>query len=189
MSSTNRGALRNKDDFYETPDWASDIIIPYLAPPAIVLEPAAGAGAMKRRLMNAYPGAMFDSIELDAERAEASGSRCGSFFSCERWSGYDLVITNPPFSLAIEFVEHALKIVKPRGEVAMLLRLAFLETAKRTAFHKAHPSDVYVFANRPSFTDGTSTDSAAYAWFVWGKGRGNRWELLERPTKPRKGAA
>ena len=183
MSSTNRGALRNKDDFYETPDWATDVIIPYLAPPGLVLEPSAGAGAMKRRLVRAWPNATIESTELDADRAAASGSNCGSFLHSELWGAYDLVITNPPFSLAIEFVEHALNIAKPNGEVAMLLRLAFLETAKRTAFHKAHPSDVYVFANRPSFTDGTSTDSAAYAWFCWGKGRGNRWELLERPAK------
>lgn len=23
------------------------------------------------------------------------------------------------------------------------------------------------------------TDSAAYAWFVWGPGRGNRWHILD----------
>jgi hypothetical protein len=28
---------------------------------------------------------------------------------------------------------------------------------------------------RPSFTPDGKTDSAAYAWLVWGPGRGGRW--------------
>ena len=33
----------------------------------------------------------------------------------------------------------------------MLLRLAFLESAERLAFHRAHPTDVHVLSRRPSF--------------------------------------
>lgn len=95
-----------------------------------------------------------------------------------RWNHADLVITNPPYSLAMEFVERALREIAPSGEVAMLLRLCWLAGQKRAAFHREHPGDVYVLPKRPSFT-GKGTDSADYAWFVWGPGRGNRWEVLD----------
>jgi hypothetical protein len=52
----------------------------------------------------------------------------------------------------------------------MLLRLNFLGGAKRTAFLRARPPDIYVLPNRPSFT-GHGTDACEYAWFVWPSNR------------------
>jgi hypothetical protein len=52
----------------------------------------------------------------------------------------------------------------------MLLRLAFVESARRFVWwerHGARLAHVYALAERPSFTGG-GTDSAAYGWFVWG---------------------
>lgn len=184
MSSTNRGAERNKDDFYRTPNWASDIIVPHLRVPAMALEPCAGDGAMMRRFALAWPSAKVHGIEFDTDRAEASGSVHGDFLTTPVPPSYDLIATNPPFLLAQEIVERALSVVKSGGEVAMLLRLAFVESAKRVDFHKKHPSDIYPFATRPSFGKNKKgkkgTDSAAYAWFVWGEDRGNRWFPLIR---------
>ena len=89
-----------------------------------------------------------------------------------------MIITNPPFYLAEQFVRKSLSCAT---HVAMLLRLAFLETRKREALHEEFPSDVYVLSRRPSFMSNGATDSCAYAWFVWGPGRGNRWEILKTP--------
>jgi hypothetical protein len=118
---------------------------------------------------------------------------------------------NPPFSHALPFVEHAVAQMRPGGRVAALLRLAFLESAERLAFHRANPADVHVLARRPSFltkeqkkrmheealarweAEGRhgprplppSTDSCAYAWFVWGLG-GGKWSVLDvaKEAKP-----
>lgn len=100
-------------------------------------------------------------------------------------ASYEVIITNPPFYLAEEFVRASLA---RATHVVMLLRLAFLETRKREDLHKEFPSDVYVLSRRPSFMANGATDSCAYAWFVWGPGRGGRWEILETPKTTRKKA-
>jgi hypothetical protein len=81
------------------------------------------------------------------------------------------VVGNPPYSHAIEHVEHAISLALPghgpAGGVAFLLRLAFLESRERAAFWRKHPpTEVHVLTRRPSFTGG-KTDSCAYAFFVW----------------------
>lgn len=48
MSSTNRGAKRVKNDFYETPSWCVEAIAPHLPKYLTVLDPCAGQGAILR---------------------------------------------------------------------------------------------------------------------------------------------
>ena len=62
----------------------------------------------------------------------------------------DLIFTNPPFSIAQEFIEHSL----PRAKcVVMLLRINFLGSKKRYDFWKENePDAIYVLSKRPSFT-------------------------------------
>jgi hypothetical protein len=85
-----------------------------------------------------------------------------------------VVITNPPYNQALEFVETSMRWGRI---VVMLLRLNWIASAKRHAFVRDHPPDVYVLPNRPSFT-GKGTDATEYAWFVWGMG-GGRIEVLD----------
>jgi len=76
----------------------------------------------------------------------------------------DVVITNPPFNQALDFVKGAMKDGKI---VVMLLRLNWLASQKRNRFLREHTPSVYVLPRRPSFTGG-GTDATDYAWFVWG---------------------
>jgi hypothetical protein len=183
MSATGRGAVRQPDDFYETPAWVTRALVPKLKPlrsRARILEPAAGAGAITGVVRKWAPDSTIYAVDIDGERltkAEAN-VRIESSFLDYRASGFDLAITNPPFSLALEFIEHALGFVHTGGEVAMLLRLNFLGSKKRAPFWKSHPCDVYVIPKRPSFTGG-GTDSCEYMWAVWGPGRGSRWKILD----------
>lgn len=219
MSSTNRGAVRERDDFYATPAWAADLILRELTlsrPLGRVIDPAAGTGALLDRAREA--GAIETcGIELDLGRANAAHKKghavyCGDALSGTTWEPFDLCLMNPPFSHALPFVEHAVAQMRPGGRVAALLRLAFLESAERLAFHRAHPADVHALSRRPSFLtteqkrrmhkealerwraeleawqrsrvgeepkrpSPPGTDSAAYAWFVWGLG-GGKWSVL-----------
>ena len=62
------------------------------------------------------------------------------------------VITNPPYSLAMEVILRSFEeATDPRSEFAFLLRLDWLATSGRRDFHRAHPSDVHVLPRRPSF--------------------------------------
>jgi hypothetical protein len=85
--------------------------------------------------------------------------------------GTQAIVTNPPFSRAEEFVEHALELC-PR--VFMLLRLTFLESERRSRILDTGTlARVHVFRNRLPMMhrdgwQGPKASSAmAFAWFVW----------------------
>lgn len=82
-----------------------------------------------------------------------------------------LIISNPPFFLAREFIGHALECVASDGYVAFLLRLNFLETEDRFRFFQHYmPHRIYVHHKRMSFTGDGKTDSVAYMHAVWKRG-------------------
>ena len=65
---------------------------------------------------------------------------------------YDLVITNPPFTLALDYIVTALDDCKVGGFVAMLVRLNFLGSVGRRDFWQHHmPTYCIVHAHRPRF--------------------------------------
>lgn len=90
--------------------------------------------------------------------------------------GFD-IITNPPYSKAREFVEHALEIVEDGHKVAMFLKIQFLEgKARRALFDKFPPKVIYVSTSRlhcamnGDFEKYAKSNAICYAWFVWEKG-------------------
>lgn len=180
MSATGRSDVRVENDFYETPPECTRAILPWLTR-APVLDPCCGDRAILRIVeeewdVETYGYDVDPARQPDVTRdalAPAIWGACGM-----------LVVTNPPYKLALEFVERALKEVGPTGTVAMLLRLPFLESVRRQGFHAEHPADVYVFAKRPSFTKNGKTDATAYAWFVWGPNLGGRWQILPHEKGP-----
>lgn len=86
------------------------------------------------------------------------------------------IVTNPPFKLAQEFIEHALDLGAVK--VAMLLRLQFLETPGRQEMFERTPfKKMWVFSKRLPMMhsegyDGDRLKSSilAFAWFVWERG-------------------
>ena len=94
---------------------------------------------------------------------------------------FDFIITNPPYSLASEFVEKSMKLLDDNGMCCMFLKLQFLEGAKRKElFRKYPPKYIYVFRNRMAtwkngFEKNPDTgkkwaETICFAWFVWVKG-------------------
>jgi SAM-dependent methyltransferase len=88
---------------------------------------------------------------------------------------YDFIFGNPPYSLAEEFIRHSFDLLSFGGHIYFLLRLAFLEGTARGKglFTEFPPKRVYVCSRRPSFfsTNGKhTTDTLAYAMFLWQKG-------------------
>lgn len=91
----------------------------------------------------------------------------------------DVVLTNPPYNaprkgIGFEFVQRAMRWLKPHGIACMLLPCSFLESEARYEWLSRNEPDVYVLTRRPSFmSTGTrpgGTDSSSYAWFIWQKG-------------------
>lgn len=182
MSSTNRGGQRHPDDFYATPAWCTRAILPHVLTSEArrVLDPACGEGAILDVVAGASR-AMVYGLEADPARAATARGRgfdveCCDALTLPGWAA-DVIVMNPPFSLALEFVQRAL--CQRGATVAALLRLAFLASQRRAAFWRAHPADVYVLPKRPSFTGDGRSDSADYMWAVFGPGRGGRWQVLD----------
>ena len=187
MSSTGRnveGHERHVDDDYATPSWVTRAILPHLSP-SVVLDPCCGHGAILDVVADQWKVPTF-GIELDAGRAKQAKMRhCvarSDALGSHEWPSA-LIVTNPPYGLAEEFIRRALS-QRSAFDRAFLLRLNFLGSQKRAGFHRDNPSDVYVLPRRPSFTSDGKSDSTEYAWFVWRPGsRCGRWAILDVETK------
>ena len=158
MSATGRGAVRHEHDDYSTPPRDVRAILKHLTVTGErCLEPCAGSGVIVRELAalaaNVKAVDICEHHRIELDNSGASEVVIGDYLSMDALKFYDLVITNPPFALALDVVQKALSDVHPGGTVAMLLRLNWLASQDRIAFHKAHPSDVYVLPVRPSFTE------------------------------------
>jgi hypothetical protein len=131
MSATNRGAVRKADDFYATPTWLTEAIVPHLKRyiPKRILEPAAGEGAITQVLARVWPDA----------QVVAGDIRTGQDIRTHKYDGlFDLVITNPPFLLAVEFIQRGLPLRSKGGALVLLMRLNILGGQERADFWRTH---------------------------------------------------
>lgn len=157
MSATNRGAKRIANDFYSTPIESFNPLIPYIKQLGVAcFEPACGDGRLVRALEENGIPAWGKDIAIDGY----------DFLKDENCNiGIHCIVTNPPFSLAQEFITQATACSK---NVFMLLRLNFLGSKKRKIWWGSHePSALFVLSDRPDFT-GEGGDACDYAWFYWG---------------------
>ena len=172
--TTKRFADLEGPDFYPTPAWATHALIDNENFQGEIWEPACGNGAMSEVLKET--GQKVRSSDL----YERGYGEAGIDFLQSNEQSYNIV-TNPPFHSAEGFIKKGIEL--SQNKFALLLRLAFLEGAKRTntIFHKTPPARVWVFSERitfyPAGQKATSSGTTAYAWFVWEKSSNSSTEL------------
>jgi hypothetical protein len=178
-------------DYFPTPPWAARAggeLIKRLDPAArSCWEPACGEGHMAHGLADYF--AIINQSDVHPYRA---GQLVRDFLApMPTGTVTDWIITNPPFNRAGDFVQ--LGMDRARRGVAMLLRLVFLEGAKRH-FLLYGPNPVTVvapFAERVPMVKGRwdpeASSATAYAWFIWQKGvpPGPRLEPIPPGTRAR----
>jgi hypothetical protein len=157
MSQRDSGYERKTLDQYETPSWVTQALIPHLPVLAgAVWEPACGGGKMVAVLRQAG----FDVLGTDI----ATGA---DFLRSSPRNGVSAVITNPPYALAQEFIEHALRSVR---FTAVLLRVDFdsAVTRRRLFVDCQEFAKKIVLTKRVRWIEG-SNGSPPYnhAWFLW----------------------
>lgn len=226
MSSKGRGAESVESDFYATPRWATAAILKALQnmaadwSPRLILEPTAGKGAIVSVLREWFPNAEIHACELDRGRAsqllEAGADRVwvGDFADYDaKGCKYDLILTNPPFTIATNIIELCEPHLTPGGLNVHLLRQAILASDKRVPFWRKHAAQQNILPRRPAFAASlkcgekkkcgwariqeleaarpdvclgcgrkvacTTSDSADYAWFVFGQGVEREWRILD----------
>lgn len=154
----------NGPDFYPTPAWATHALINNESFSGTIWEPACGDGAMSRVLKKT-------ACKVYSSDLHNRGYGEGGVDFLKTRKHVNNIITNPPFHSAQQFAERALRFAEDK--VALLLRLAFLESAHRadTIFKKSPPSRVWVFSERITFymagAEKRGSGTTAYAWFVW----------------------
>lgn len=95
--NTNAAQVR---DLFQTPDYATDLIVPYIS--GTIWECAAGMGFISKRLFNHG----FDVISSDIQTGQ-------NFFTYQPGRDFDMIVTNPPYSLKEEFYKRCMSFGKP----------------------------------------------------------------------------
>ena len=89
-----------------------------------------------------------------------------------------VILTNPPYSLATEFIENALEILPEGGLYIALMNITYLAGQKRyqRVYSKGNLREIYVFSKRiECWKNGEKPKDkcgsiANYAWYVFQKG-------------------
>ena len=181
ISGGNSAAGRGQSDLYPTPSEVTVALMRFLNFPSgvSVWEPAAGDGDMA------------DVISQYAFPVYVTDIRDGTDFLQSSIDDADWIITNPPFSLAEEFIRHAAELNKP---FAMLLKAQYWHAAKRAKlFEELPPSYILPLTWRPDFffkeRDGKKGGSPLMdvMWCVWltpwMKNVQTVYQPLPRPTR------
>ena len=174
MPTTRRRADLDGPDYYPTPRWATHALIDNEQFIGEIWECACGDGAMAEVLAE-----IGNPVHASDLYDRGYGQTGLDFLTTERSA--QNIITNPPYHSAEGFVLKGHE--QAERKFALLLRLAFLESARRyrTIFDTCPPSRVWIFTERITFypKDATRAGSGttAYAWFVWDKDYSGPTEL------------
>lgn len=150
-----------------------------------VLEPCCGGGHMVEGILQYEPTTKVIATDIQGRENHFAAEHMSKYgvvyrhgedwdFLDENYAcnGVDYTIMNPPFSLLIPFVQHAIDITT-KG-VLMLGKLQFLETQSRynEIFKTMPPSDIYGYIDRIACYKGgdfsiKSSSIEAYAWYYF----------------------
>lgn len=192
MSSTNRAnaSERHVSDYYVTPqDTIKDFLAAFNADcdehldtltgewmarkrPMQILDPCAGGDSSHwmayPRAIEHFSGWPISEITTADIRDDSLAAFKKDYMDFAPPVQPDVIITNPPFNIAMRVIEKALRDVVPGGLVVMLLRLNFFGSKERQKFFQGNmPVLTYVHTKRPKFLNTGGTDSIEYMHAVW----------------------
>jgi len=154
--------VANTHEFYRTPTHAVEALLEREQFEGVVWEVASGDGSI------------VDVLKEYGYRVKSTDLTTGTDFLKSRASAAN-IITNPPYSLAEEFLIHAKKLAKRK--VAMLLPIYFFRGRDRFDIFKGDEfplKKIYMFSERLTFSlkfEGQLVGEAGcHGWFVWERG-------------------
>lgn len=170
--SANTNKNRPKNDFYQTPFNITRRLLQAQKFNGRILEPSCGAGAIVSVLKEAgYHDITAYDLLIN-----------GVDFLDERRK-FDYIITNPPFSLAKEFI---LKACEVAPKFAFLLPLNYLHGKERLdkIYSKNILEKIYVFTRYPLLCQSVRTDGKyytgmmVYAWYIFNTANQNAPQIF-----------
>jgi hypothetical protein len=148
------GKNRNENDFYPTPSEVTFAFLENISWPTniTVWEPACGQNHMVDVLKTKFTNVIGTDIQT------------GNDFLTSQMLEADACVTNPPFSLSVEFIKKATEY----PYAAMLLKSTYWHSAKRTKlFYDRRPSKILCLNWRPQFDQRRAEKSSPTMDFIW----------------------
>lgn len=180
---------RREHDFYPTPlEVCREALVQILNREIFerVLDPGAGNGVWGEAYREIfddpiYTGTFYSEItgiELrDVEPALGYTYWITDDYLSNEWhrpdTKFDLIMGNPPYSLAKEFILKSLDLLEDSGYLLFLLRLTVLESQDRyeNLYSKGlNPKEVWISTRRISFSGNKKSSPDAYCLCLWQKG-------------------
>ena len=154
--------------------------------PSLVLDPGCGNGNWGKELRHVYGDrCSLDGVDIDIQKYMQMDNHLHiydgvidhDFLTWETSNRYDLIMGNPPYYIAEEFVEKSHSLLCDTGVLVFLLKLSFVESKRR--YNKYYsgvelkPDHVWVSTRRLDFfrelgLEG-SGDYKAMGVFIWSK--------------------
>lgn len=145
MSKLSLMGKNHSDELY-TPKEVFDILCPYIPKNKLIFECANGTGKLKSIMEEEGYGVIASDNFLEDK------------------PDYDIIVTNPPYSMKDKFLDEAYKRGKP---FAFLLPITALEGLKRQSLYKKHGLQI-LFPKRRTDFNGKKSPWFYTAWFCWG---------------------
>ena len=167
FSANNTSDRRKQTDFYETPYSLTRkfLDVEKFDKSLSVCEPACGKGAITKVLNEYWDNNLVTAYDQEVNFLWETGQ-------------YDYIVTNPPFTIALEFINKAKRVA--RNKFAFLLPLSYLHGKERYdelyTDREYGLKKVYVFTRYPMLGDELREDGKyrtgmmVYAWYVWENG-------------------
>lgn len=169
---------RVPNDFYKTPRDATTSLLHYEGRfiPQTVLEPACGDGAVSEVLKE------FGYTVESSDLIDRNYGTPGIDFLRMKQTSCQGLITNPPFKLADEFIEHALGTLGITY-MALLLKTQFWNVKKRHSLYMQYtPAKIYPMTWRPDFLN-TGHTMMECMWCIWRPHTVTEYEPMARIKK------
>lgn len=179
-ASNHTDKQREKNDYYATEPKALKLLLELEKFSPYVWECACGEGHLSKVLEeNGYKVISSDIVDRGYGQGGIDFLQCTVPFDGD-------IITNPPYKYAKEFIEKALELIPNGRNVAMFLKVQFLEgKARRELFERNPPKIIWISSSRllcakngefQRMRDGGGS-AVAYAWFIWEKGYKGRTNI------------
>lgn len=187
--------VREENDFYATDPKALEMYLSYIYNTGVhsayifercltnkfpIWEPAAGLGNLSNFLCECGYNVVASDLKFRGAKNVVEGI---DFLSIkdykQKFKGATphIILTNPPYSLATEFIEHALEILPDCGLYIALMNITYLSGQKRfeRVYSKGTLREVYIFSKRIECWKNNERPKdkcgmANYAWYVFQKG-------------------
>lgn len=165
---------RAAGDFYSTDPRALQLFLRHYEQNLrglMIWEPACGSGNLSKVLLQ-IPFCDVISTDLHDRGFGIAGV---DFLQSDRLERVSCILTNPPYSLATEFIEHSLDVLPDNGLAIFLLNLNYITGKDRykRVYSKGCLESLWVFPTRINcYKNDVRTKDAGsvnYAWFVFRK--------------------